>query len=87
MNGSTGSEAPGPTGIYRCASRSGSHPRDAPPGHQVSLRTEGRPRTGTEGRVAPSASVCHAAGWGISRSPLRTLVNSARPTRSFLPHP
>ena len=61
--------------------------RDAPLGHQDSLRTEGRPRTGTEGRVAPSASVCHAAGWGISRSPLRTLVNWARPTRSFLPHP
>lgn len=87
MNGSTGSEAPGPTGIYRRASCSGSCPRDAPPGHQVSLRPEGRPRTGTEGRVAPSASVCHAASWGISRSPLRTPVNRARPTRSFPPHP
>ena len=68
MKGSTGSEAPGPSGIYRGASSSGSHPREAPLGPRVGLRMEGQPGTRTVAGVVVSASVHHAAGWGISRS-------------------
>ena len=67
INGSVGPEAPGPPGIYRGASRSGSRPWMP---RQASGQSQdgGVARDKHGGACGPLASVFHAAGWGISRS-------------------